>query len=79
MINNQPTILLGWCDDNSCGEPIRGQVGQRCPKFCLPCAIRQQTGQKAPQRSIDDPDELILGGRDYRTLRDTSEDDENQD
>lgn len=78
MINRQSVILLGWCQSVECGEPIRGQVGQRCPKFCLPCAIQQQTGQKAPQRSSDDPGELILGGSDYRTLRDTSEED-NQD
>lgn len=77
MTKFNDTILLGWCDDNSCGEPIRGAAGQRCPKFCLPCAVRRATGLKKPGQHPDDPSELILDA-DYRTLRDSSDED-NQD
>ncbi len=73
---NEP-ILIGWCSDLNCGEPIRGVAGQRCPKLCLPCAVKRATGIKQPEISADDPRELILDV-DYRQLRDTSEE-ENQD
>ena len=71
------TLLLGWCDDRSCSEPIYGAAGQRCPKFCLPCAVRRVTGIKQPGGHPDDPTELNLDA-DYRQLRDSS-DEENQD
>ena len=75
MTKFDKAILLGWCDSRSCSEPIYGVPGQRCPKFCLPCAVRKATGVKQPGGHSDDPTELNLDA-DYRHLRDESDENE---
>jgi len=54
-------MLLGWCVEMTCGDPIYGAPGQRCPKLCIKCAVQKATNTKVPQINPGDPTELYLG------------------